>query len=356
MGDCGGNAAGGAAGSEAGGDWLPRGGEAAAAPERGGTVPVPAASFPDAPVAPPSNAPPSNARPTALARARARLTDLRALAARAAARAATGAVDGLLPPACVACTGATGAHGGLCPTCWRGVRWIERPYCEVTGAPMAVDLGPGALSPLAIAMRPPYGRARAAAMFDAVPRRLVHRLKYEDDTGLAPWMARWMARAGHALLSDADMVVPVPLHRARQAARRFNQSAELARRVAALAGLPHRPDALRRVRATARQVGMGRTARQRNVAGAFAVPEGVGRGASLDGARVVLVDDVLTTGATVASATRALLRGGAGSVDVLTFARVDHGDDGLAFAAMADALDDAWGGAWEDEWDVIDGR
>ena len=252
-------------------------------------------------------------------------------------RAAMAAADALLPPVCVACGEASGAHGGLCPSCWSAVRWIERPFCEVTGAPMAVDLGPGAVSPLAIALRPPYGRARAAAMHDGVAKRLVHRLKYEDDTSLAPRMARWMERAGGALLRECDMVVPVPLHRSRLVARRFNQSAELARHLARLAGRTHRPDALCRTRATARQVGMGRVARQRNVAGAFAVPDAV----ALHGARIVLVDDVLTTGATVAAATRALRRAGAAHVDVVTFSRVDHGDDGTAFVEAAAALDEA---------------
>ena len=266
----------------------------------------------------------------------------RSLAAGCGAAARAGgrfAADALLPPSCVSCGAASRAHGGLCAPCWGRVRWIERPFCERTGAPMAVDLGPGALSPLAITLDPPYERARAVAMYDHLARRLVHRLKYEDDTAVAPWMARWMARAGRSLLSDADVIVPVPLHRGRRVARGFNQSAELARRLAAEARRPMLADALIRARATRQQVGLGHAARRRNVAGAFVVPDGA-RG-TIGGARVLLVDDVLTTGATVAAASRALLRAGAGAVDVLTFARVDHGDDGTAFAEAVEG----WGAA-----------
>ena len=245
-------------------------------------------------------------------------------------------LDAVLPPSCLSCEALVAEHGGLCPECWPKLRWIDRPFCAVTGAPMAVDLGDDALSPLAIASPPPFERARAAVMFDAIPRRLVHRLKYNDDTAVAPWLARWMARAGAELVRDCDAIVPVPLHRRRLIARRFNQSAERTRQLARLTGLAHAPHWLERSRATKRQVGLGHAARRRNVAGAFTVPEAAR--AEMAGRRVLLVDDVLTTGATVSAATRALKRGGASAVDVLTFARVDHGDDGKAFADAIESL------------------
>jgi len=171
----------------------------------------------------------------------------------------------------------------------------------------------------AIADPPAYGRARAAVRYDDIARDLVHRLKYGDRLDLATAMGQWMARAGRTLLDDADAVVPVPLHWRRLWGRRFNQAA-LARVVAADAGVPLLTAALRRARATSQQVGLSRSARAVNVQGAFAVtPAGK---AAIHGQRLVLVDDVLTSGATVDACTRVLLRAGARNVDVLVFARV----------------------------------
>jgi len=172
----------------------------------------------------------------------------------------------------------------------------------------------------AIADPPAYGRARAAVRYDDIARDLVHRLKYGDRLDLATAMGQWMARAGRTLLDDADAVVPVPLHWRRLWGRRFNQAAALARVVASDAAVPLLTAALRRVRATSQQVGLSRSARAVNVQGAFAVtPAGK---AAIHGQRLVLVDDVLTSGATVDACTRVLLRAGARNVDVLVFARV----------------------------------
>jgi ComF family protein len=161
------------------------------------------------------------------------------------------------------------------------------------------------------------------AAFDDVARALVHGLKYRDHLELAAWMGRWMARAGSELLPSAEVIVPVPLHARRLWWRRYNQSALLARAIATAADRPVAALALKRVRATAQQVGLSSGERDRNVRGAFRVAE-AGR-AAIAGRRVLLVDDVFTTGATVRAAARALLRGGASAVDVLVFARVVRG-------------------------------
>jgi ComF family protein len=172
----------------------------------------------------------------------------------------------------------------------------------------------------AIADPPAYTRARAAVRYDDVARTLVHALKFQDRVDLAPTMGRWMARAGQVLLADADLLVPVPLHWRRGFARRYNQSGALARAIGEQSGVAVAVDALRRIRPTAHQIGLSRAERASNVQGAFKVPPE--QRSEVQGRRLVLVDDVLTSGATVDACARALLRAKAASVDVLVFARV----------------------------------
>jgi ComF family protein len=192
------------------------------------------------------------------------------------------------------------------------------------GTPFSHDMGEGFLSAEAIANPPPFRRARAAVSYEGVAQNIVAGLKYADRTELAPWMARWMARAGAELIADAEIIVPVPLHRRRFLIRRFNQSAELARTLGLMTGLSFAPEAIRRVKQTRQQVGLGARERENNVRGAFRVPTEAE--IKVRGRQVLLVDDVYTTGATVSAVSRALRRGGAEAVDVLTFARVLPGD------------------------------
>lgn len=232
--------------------------------------------------------------------------------------------DTLFPPQCLGCQHIVAEPGSLCASCWAQVRFIERPYCEALGTPFAYDLGNGMLSADAIANPPPFRRARAAVGFSGVPRQMVQSLKYHDHPELARWMAAWMVRAGREILSEADIILPVPLHPRRFLVRRFNQSAELARHIARQSKRRFDPATLIRVKPTKQQVGLTANERQDNVRSAFKVrPEAE---INVRGRHVVLVDDVYTTGATVMAATRALKKAGAGSVDVLTFARVITGD------------------------------
>ena len=237
-----------------------------------------------------------------------------------AMRAALDLVAGVaLPQLCAACREPV-EGAGLCANCWSKLSFIAPPYCERLGIPFAFEAGPGLLSMEAIADPPAYGRARAAVRYDEIARTLVHALKYGDRLDLAPIMGRWMANAGRPLLADADALVPVPLHWRRQWARRFNQSALLAEVMANASGCKVAHGALKRVKSTHQQVGLDKSARAQNVQGAFRVPA-EGRIEVL-GRKLVLVDDVLTSGATVDVCARALLRAGAASVDVVVFARV----------------------------------
>lgn len=229
------------------------------------------------------------------------------------------ALDIALPMQCVACREPV-ASAGVCAACWSQLSFIAPPFCSRLGIPFVYDPGPDILSMQAIAAPPAYHRARAAVRYDEVARTLVHHLKYHDRTDLAPTMGRWMARAGHELLDGADILVPVPLHWRRGFSRRFNQSGILAKAISHASGVPVAKDALRRVRPTEHQIGLSRNQRANNVQGAFKVPPE--RRHQVQGRRIVLIDDVLTSGATSDACARALLRAKAAQVDLLVFARV----------------------------------
>jgi ComF family protein len=234
-------------------------------------------------------------------------------------QAAKFALDIALPTQCVACREPVDGEG-VCAECWAKLSFIAKPYCPRLGIPFVYDPGPELLSMEAIANPPAYRRARAAVRYDDVARTLVHALKYQDRTDLAPTMGRWMARAGRELLDEADVLVPVPLHWRRAWGRRYNQSGALTREIGRQSGVKVATEALRRVRPTEQQIGLSRAQRAANVQGAFKVAPD--RTADIQGRRVVLVDDVLTSGATTDACARALLRAKAAEVDVLVFARV----------------------------------
>src|SRR5579859_2129882 len=180
------------------------------------------------------------------------------------------ALDVALPSLCVACREPVEGEG-VCADCWAKLSFIAPPFCPRLGIPFVYDPGPDMLSMEAIANPPAYARARAAVRYDDVARTLVHALKYQDRTDLAPAMGRWMARAGRELLGNADVLVPVPLHWRRGWSRRYNQSGALARIIERQSGVKLSSQALKRVRPTQQQVGLSRPQRASNVQGAFKV-------------------------------------------------------------------------------------
>jgi ComF family protein len=230
-------------------------------------------------------------------------------------------LDAVLPPLCLGCGEIVETPGALCVACWAGFSFIAPPQCAQCGVPFSSDTGDQALCVDCLTRPPRFRRARAALIYDDRSRRLVLPFKHGDRTDMARACGSWMARAGMELLADADLVVPVPLHWRRLLTRRYNQALLLAHSVARQAIQSKlAPDLLRRQRWTGSQAGLKARERRRNVRQAFEVnPRGADR---LQGKSVLLVDDVLTTGATVESCTAVLERGGARSVDVLTLARV----------------------------------
>jgi ComF family protein len=212
------------------------------------------------------------------------------------------------------------AHDALCPACWRQIDFIRPPLCDRLGLPMPFDTGAPMLSAAAIANPPDYDRARAAARFSGLMRELVLAFKFPDTHNARQLFGRWLAEAGHEILSDADLLVPVPLARWRLISRRFNQAQILAAETGKQTQKPVNPSALVRSRSTKHQVGLTRLQRSRNVAGAFRVPPG--ELAAVSGKAIVLIDDVITTGATASAAAKALKRAGARRVDVLALAIV----------------------------------
>ena len=235
-------------------------------------------------------------------------------------------LDVALPPRCLTCDADVGAPGQMCATCFGATTFVTEPCCIRCGTPFrhvgqgghAMACGPCVEHP------PPWRQARAALRYDAQARRVILPLKHGDRVELATALAAHMARAGAALLREADVIVPVPLHRRRLRSRRYNQSALLARALGRLAERPVIVDALQRTRATESLGGRTRRERATIVAGVFAVRPG--REAALAGRRVLLVDDVLTTGATAGACTDVLTAAGAVQVDLLVGARAMFDD------------------------------
>ena len=232
--------------------------------------------------------------------------------------------DALLPPRCLATGDIVDRQGQLSAQAWSAINFIVPPLCGHCGQPFAFDQGEADafICGLCLADPPGYDRARAVFQYGDGSREMILAFKHGDRLEGAPAFAAWMARAGAELLDDADLIVPVPLHRKRLFRRRYNQSAVLALALARLRGMQAVTDALIRIRHTPPMGGLSREARHRNLHGAIKVRPG--RAGLLDGRNLLLIDDVLTTGATAQACAYALRQAGAARVDVLSLARVVH--------------------------------
>lgn len=232
-----------------------------------------------------------------------------------------GALQLLYPPQCISCAAPVQSDFGLCADCWRETPFISGLVCDHCGAPVpGQDSGERVLCDDCMTIARPWDRGRAALTYRDNGRRLVLALKHGDRMDLSRPAASWMQKAAQPILQPGMLVVPVPLHWMRLFRRRFNQAALLSGAIARAAGLDHCPDALTRKHSTGSQEGKTRDARFANLVGAFLVSGS--REKRVEGRDILLVDDVMTSGATFAAATEALLAAGARSVSVLCLARV----------------------------------
>ena len=230
----------------------------------------------------------------------------------------------LYPPQCIGCGAPVTTEEALCGTCWRDTPFIVGLVCDMCGTPLpGDDTGRAAICDDCLTVARPWARGRSVLRYDGRGRQLLMRLKHGDRPELARPAGRWMAQAARPLRRPDTLVVPIPLHWTRLLRRRYNQAALLARQVARELDCAMCPDLLTRVRRTPVQGGRGRADRFRNLRDTIAPHPR--RGAQALGRPILLIDDVMTSGATLAAASEACYLAGADEVSVLTLARVAHG-------------------------------
>lgn len=228
-------------------------------------------------------------------------------------------IDTIFPPQCDSCGTLLNSNAGLCHKCWSDIDFIEDPKCRICGMPFEYDMGENVLCASCIQKTPPFDKARSVCKYNDVSRKLVTGFKFHDRIHMNNHLAKWMLRISDELLNESDIIIPVPLHRIRLWKRKYNQSALLAMSVSKMSDKPVIYDFLIRKKNTKAQSGLTFAQRQKNVKGAFILNPKYS--SIINEKNILIVDDVMTTGATVLACAKILKRSGAKSVNILTFAR-----------------------------------
>ncbi len=226
-------------------------------------------------------------------------------------------LDFTLPPRCLSCSKLVSEHGNICPECFGEFKIIGKHQCHCCGLPFEFDMGEEARCKFCIAEKPKFRQVRAFCYYEGTGRKLAIKLKFGDGTYLAPHISRLMANSYDEALAKADIISPIPLHFRRKLGRKYNQAGLLAKNIAKARNIDYQPLLLKRVRHTKSQTRLNRENRQKNVENAFAATHG-----SLKGKTILLVDDVMTTGATMNECAKVLRKAGAHKVYGIVFARV----------------------------------
>lgn len=230
-------------------------------------------------------------------------------------------VDAVLPPRCIATGEVVDAQGAISAKFWPDLQFIDAPFCKTCGMPFPFDMaGEGAICAACMENEPAFHAARSAVIYNDASRKLILSFKYGDRLDAVHTFVPWMIRAGGSFLEEADVIIPVPLHPKRLRERRFNQSAVLAEEIAKRTQKTYAPDLLKRIKSTVPQKGLSRKQRLNNVKNAFGIEEKNIR--FVERKRIVLIDDVFTSGATLNAGAEKLLSKGADRVSCLTIARV----------------------------------
>ncbi|MDR2158086.1 MAG: ComF family protein [Holosporaceae bacterium] len=224
------------------------------------------------------------------------------------------------PITCCSC-GAFVDSEGLCPECWKKIKWIDNPKCKICGTPFELDIE--AVCAECLRKRPHFDEAVSVMEYDDFSKGMILRFKHGDTTYISRQLATWIYRAAENVIKNADIIIPVPIHFFKRLKRKYNQSELLALELKKLSGISYEPRILRKNKHTPQQEGLSRIMRLKNVNGSFGVNSQYSD--LLRGRTVVLVDDVLTTGATVNECSKILKKHGAIKVTVLTVARVNYG-------------------------------